>query len=146
MKDAGMVKVAVSHDPAVPAGQLVSVGLAVKVARAEVSADACWLTGDAPTRLSIDASTPKAALEVVLQSKVSVVAPAVTPMISGPTAVPEPALTVIVHGAALAVVAADADVADASVNPGPASDTAAASDTSEDSVRPHRRRAFALCA
>ena len=142
-----MVKVAVSQDPAVPAGQLVSVGLALKVARAEVSADASWLTDDAPTRLSIEASTPKAAFDDVLQSNVICVVPAVTPRMSEPTAVPEPALTLIAHGVALAVVAvvaADAAVVDANVSPVAAKDTPATSDTIEDNVRRHRRPASVL--
>jgi hypothetical protein len=99
LKVAGTGNVATVQDPAVPAGQPVSVALDAKVARFPVSASAAWLTVVVPMPLSNEASTASAAEEEVLQSNMTLVAPPVTPTINEPTTVPGPLAIVTVQGA-----------------------------------------------
>src|ERR1019366_9347189 len=107
------------HMPAVAAGQPVSVALALNAPNAPVSASPDWETAVVPIALSREACARMAALVASLQSSVILVVPAVTPTISGPTTVPVPADTVVLHTAVtcatLTAAPADAGTADSPV-------------------------------
>jgi predicted RecA/RadA family phage recombinase len=113
------MNVATVHEPAVPAGQPVLVGLEVKVASVDVSASPVGTTVDVTMPPSNDDSMASDAVDEVLQSMVTCVDPATTPTIRTPeevvTAVPGAAETVSLH--AIGVAAADATELEATVSP-----------------------------
>jgi hypothetical protein len=119
---AGTAKVAMVHEPAVPAGQPVSVAFAVNVPRDVVSASAVGMTLVEEMAARSDASAATAAPDDALQSNLICVAPATTPAINvDPEASCPPPVIVTLQGsvdAALGVsVTADAELALVSATP-----------------------------